>query len=298
MLKTHTKSARRWTLGIAAALMAPLATLGLAAPAMAAPKGEFAQFAQCPLSVSNLTQCILAKTFSGEFTIGTTTVPINKTITLQGGDILNESTGTFSFVGAANGETLSKTPLNVPGGLLGIIAPSGWPKWLQELFNEFINNGITGVTATNELAKPASSIGINPFALLEGSGTALQLPLKVKLGNAFLGNNCYIGSSSNPVIVNLTSGTTNPPKPNKPISGKVGELEFKAGGEILIDKNNSLVDNAFAAPGAEGCGGIFSFLIDPAVNAKLGLPSAAGHNTAILNGTLEAAGAQAARESE
>lgn len=298
MSRTHTKSARRWTLAIAAALMLPLGTLGLAAPAMAAPGGEFAQFAQCPLSVSNLTQCILAKTTSGSFTIGNTTVPINKTLTLQGGDILNPETFTFTFVGAANGETLSKVPLTVPGGLLGIVAPSSWPKFLQELFNEFINNGITGVTATTELAKPASSIGINPFALLTGEGVAFSLPLKVKLGNTFLGSSCYIGSSSSPVTVNLTTGTTSPPLPNHPITGSPGEIELRAGGEILISNNNSLVDNAYSAPGAEGCGGILSFLIDPAVDAKLGLPAAAGHNTAILNGKLEAAGAQAARESE
>ena len=42
-------------------------------------------------------------------------------------------------------------PLTVPGGLLGIMAPTGWPTWLQNIFNEFINNGITGVTATVEL---------------------------------------------------------------------------------------------------------------------------------------------------
>ena len=48
------------------------------------------------------------------------------------------------------------------------------------------------------------------------------------------------------------------------------------------------MDNAWSAPGAHGCGGFFlEGLIDPAINAALGLPSAAGHNTAILNGKLE-----------
>ena len=48
----------------------------------------------------------------------------------------------------------------------------------------------------------------------------------------------------------------------------------------------------------EGCGGIFSFLIDPIVDSKLGLPSAAGHNTAILKGTLKVAAAEAVKASE
>ena len=39
-------------------------------------------------------------------------------------------------------------------------------------------------------------------------------------------------------------------------------------------------------------------LIDGAVNSKLGLPSAAGHNTAILKGTLENATGEAVRGSE
>ena len=44
---------------------------------------------------------------------------------------------------------------------------------------------------------------------------------------------------------------------------------------LLILKKNSLVNNTFSAPGAEGCGsqilfGIFTGLIDDAVNTELG----------------------------
>jgi hypothetical protein len=53
-------------------------------------------------------------------------------------------------------------------------------------------------------------------------------------------------------------------------------------------KNNTLVNNSFASPTTEGCGGLFSLLIGPIVNSKVGLPSAAGKNTAILKGTLKA----------
>jgi hypothetical protein len=38
-------------------------------------------------------------------------------------------------------------------------------------------------------------------------------------------------------------------------------------------------------------------LIDPAINAELGLPAAAGHNTAILTGKLEEAVAAAVKAS-
>jgi hypothetical protein len=75
------------------------------------------------------------------------------------------------------------------------------------------------------------------------------------------------------------------------------------GGTLLLDGKNSLVENAFAAPEAEGCGsqilfGLFTGVIDGAVDAELGLPSAAGHNTAILKGNQELASAEAVKASE
>jgi hypothetical protein len=276
---------------LAAAALAPLAMLALAAPAMAGkPTGEFANFTECPVGNPAVITCIYGSTTSGEFTIGSTSVPLTKTQTLQGG--LN---GELEFVNAANGETLSKTPQTVPGGLLKIMAPSFLPGFLQELFNEFIDKGITGVTATTELVHTPS---LNLFAALSGEGTALTLPVRVHLENPLLGSGCYVGSSAHPITVELTTGTTSPPAPNKPITGSAGEFDVKDGGELLILRKNSLVNNSFAAPEAEGCGGFFSFLIDPAVDAEIGLPSAAGHNTAILDGTQELAGAGVVKASE
>ena len=283
------------------ALVTPFATLGLASPALATehhPTGDYAPFADCPLSNPSLTFCLVADTTSGEFTVGKKTVPINKTITLQGGIIENEATGALTFVGAENGETLSKTALNVPGGLFGIHPPESWPKEAKEKFEEMINKGLTGVTETTELAKPASDIGINTNNLIDEKGVALSLPVKVKLSNFLLGSSCYVGSESNPITLNLTTGTTEPPEPNKPIKGSAGTAEFKDEFNIVVLSGGSLVDNAFSAPEATGCGGAFSKLIDPIVNSQFGLPAAAGHNTAILTGKLEEAVASAVKASE
>jgi hypothetical protein len=285
---------------VAVAVMAPLTALGAASPALAVehhPTGIFAPFKDCPLANESINDCIFAQTKSGEFKVGKKTVPIVNTITLQGG-FIDEESGELKFVAAENGETLSKTAQPVPGGLLGILAPSFLPKFLQELFNEFINKGITGVTATTELAAPASSIHLSTENLLAETGIALSLPVKVKLSNPFLGESCYIGSNSHPVVIEFTTGATSPPPPNKSIHGKAGTFEQEDDFALIRLKNNSLVNNSFAAPGVEGCGGIFSFLIDPAVNAELGTPAAAGNNTAILNGTLETANANAVRASE
>jgi hypothetical protein len=266
---------------LVAALMVP-------ATASAAPTGEFAKFAKCPYTNPAIFACVYAETTSGTFTIGNKTVPIKNPVILQGGveTVIPETlVGPLNFYGATDGNTLSKSPQPVPGGLLGITAPSWWPTILKELFNETINNGFTGVTATVELAGPASSIELSLANTLLREGTALGMPVKVKLSNPFLGSSCYIGSNSNPIHLKLTTGTTSPPPPNTPISGAPGTFEEIVEG-ILADKGNRLVDNSFSAPGANGCGGfLFSWAVDPFVDSILGTPSAAGRNTAILEGT-------------
>jgi hypothetical protein len=287
---------------LVAAAVASLASLAIAGSALALkPTGDFVNFGNCPTKVTGVNFCVFATTSSGEFKIKKTTVPITKTITLQGGIIENEETGAETWVNAANGvDTISLTPQTVPGGLLKIIAPEFFGEPLSKIFNEFINKGITGVTATTE---QVGTIKINRQALLEGAPNALTLPVRVHLENEFLGPKCYVGSSSKPVNVELTTGTTSPPPPNTPITGSLGEGEFKDEFTLLILRKNSLVNNTFSAPKSEGCGsqilfGIFTGIIDAAVDAELELPSASGNNTAILNGTLENARASAVVASE
>jgi hypothetical protein len=277
------------TVGSLAALIGPSA-------AMATPKGDYAVFADCPKA--SVTTCVYAKTESGKFIVGKETVPIEKAITLQGGLNANE-VGEVTFVAAADGNTLSKTPQKVPGGLAGLVKCNEISNFLERIACELVfENGVTGVNATTELAAPASSIGVNLFNFLVREGTALSLPVKVHLENPFLGSSCYIGSNSSPIILNLTTGTTSPPAPNTPISGSPGTEESKGEGEIIAFSKNSLVNNSFAAPGASGCGGLFEFLIDPLVNSKLGLPSAAGKNTAVLNGIIELTSSEAVKNHE
>jgi hypothetical protein len=301
----HTSVSRRVTLSVVA-LLASLAVLASASSALATehhPTGDYVQFNQCPLSNSATNFCLFAQTESGEFIVGKKTVPIKNTITLQGGIhlVLNEEleiVGT-EFIGAENGVTLSDPGQSVPGGLAGLVNCFEISNFFERLACEVIfENKLTGVTAKTELAAPASSIEINLNNLIGGSGTALALPVKVKLDNPLFGSSCLIGSNAAPVPLPLTTGTTSPPEPNKPIKGKVGTVEFKNEFALTVIKENTLVNNSFAAPAAAGCGGIFSFLIDPLVNNKLGLPATAGHNTAILNGTLKDADAGAVKASE
>jgi hypothetical protein len=296
----HLTNGRKQALVIAIALLASLAPLALASPALAKePTGDFAVFSQCPRFTAGVNLCIYSQTKSGEVTLNKQNVPITNPITLQGGIIRNAETEAETFVGALNGETLSKSPQKVPGGLLGLVKCNEISNFLERIACELVfENGVTGVNATTELARPASEIGISKNNLVNEEGVALSLPVKIHLENPFLGSECYVGSSSSPVTWNLTTGTTSPPPPNKPISGKVGELEFKDEFNFVAITNNTLVDNAYSAPGATGCGGIFSFLIDPIIDGKIGLPSAAGHNTTILNNTIREAVAAAVINSE
>jgi hypothetical protein len=297
---------RRRTAIIAIALMAPLSILGVAAPAQAAPKGIFAPFVQCPTTTPGVTLCSFAQITSGEVKIGETAVPINKTITLQGGAI-PLGKGEYFLFPAKNGESLSKTELNVPGGLLDLInceeiKGNGFFEVIErDSCKAIFENKTTGVGAITELvANEHNPAILNLHNIDEVSGTGLTLPVRVKLNNPLLGESCYIGSEANPIELHLTDGKTSPPPPNKSISGNVGEpFQEEENEEVVLGfKNQSLVDNAFSVPVAEGCGGFFSFLIDKIVDSKLKLPSEAGHNTAIQTGTSRLAEASAVLASE
>ena len=255
-------------------------------------------FSQCPATEPGVTLCIYGEVTSGEVSIGKTEVPIVNKLIQQGGAIPDGQPQSYYLVPPKNGESLSKTEENVPGGLLDLvncteIKGEGLLEQLERgTCKAIFENKTTGVTATTELVANASNPAILNFEHLNGEReTALTLPIRVHLKNTLLGSGCYIGSESSPIELRLTTGTTSPPAPNKPISGKAGELNEEEG-EVLVLENNSLVDNAFSVPTAEGCGGAFAFLIDPIVDAKLGLPSAAGKNTAVLNGEQRVANAK------
>jgi hypothetical protein len=316
MLKDHCKrlaSIRtRSLVTVSMALIVPLIALAFASSAMAEPKGIFKIFKQCPTEIPGIALCNFAQTTSGEFSIGTTKVPINKTITLQGGDLPTgnpENPREFFALPAKNGESLSKTELNVPGGLAGIInceeikGNGFFEKAARELCKATFENKLTGVTATTELVASKTNPAIfNEFALASEEGTALTLPLRVHLKNPFLGNSCYIGSESSPLQLHLTTGETHPPAGFTPLHGTLGEPETLEEKEqvMLRITGNSLVDNTFSAPGATGCGE-FLFVkgfLDSIINGKIKIPNKAGQNKAILNGELNAAAPEAVIASE
>jgi hypothetical protein len=296
---------RRRTLIAAVALLTPLTVLGAASPALAkTPKGIFSVFQECPLGDPGLVLCTVSNTTSGEVKLGNTTVPIKmQTITLQGGAALtpNPDEAEYFLLPAENpANSMSKTELNVPGGLTDFInceeikGEFFFEKEARKACKEFFEGKALGVTATTELAATETNPAIlNELNFEIEKGTALTLPVKVHLKNPLLGNSCYIGSEAHPLQLELTTGTTSPPKGFKSLTGSAGipETVKEKGHALLRVSGLSLVGNTFTSPGAEGCGE-FLFIkgyLDSLVNAKLGIPNTAGNNQAVLKGEIKEA---------
>lgn len=228
----------------AATLVAAVCAMGGVALA------AFPNFSDCPISSGGI--CIDVQSQSGEINIKGFRVPLDHSLEIRGALV----TGVFVPPRGTNG--FFAQPVNVPGGVLGIELPIS----------------LNLVTATAELAGPPSSV------LLEPGQLNISMPLKLHLSNPLIGSSCYIGSNSNPVRVNLITGTTSPPPPNRPISGHLGTFREVPPSTAILTGNLD-VDNSYAIPGASGCG--LLGILNPLINLKLGLPSAAGHNALTID---------------
>jgi len=242
--------------GSLCASLAAACCLAFAGNALAA----FPNYTGCPPASATVISCVDIQNTSGNLNIKGFNVPLGESLEIRGGlSPIREGFNDFTPATGTNG--FFSRPVEVPGGILGIDFP------------------IPGnsVTATTELAGSASAIR---FSSVSGS---LIVPVKVRLSNFLLGMNCHIGSNSNPVVLNLITGTTSPPPPNRPISGRRGTVSF-VGTEIQIIDNVN-VANEFAIPASSSCGlglGFINLLID----ARLQLPSAAGNNSIEVHNNI------------
>jgi hypothetical protein len=273
---------------IAAVMVAAVATLAVTAggASAAAPTGLYSSFANCPYANTSVVACLYSETTSGSFKLGNATVPINKKIVLQGGIAQDPVTYATSFVNASNGVTLSKTSLDVPGGLSGLISSSQLSGAALLAYQLTIGTA-NDVKATAELV---GNVGYDFLNYVNQSGPALTLPLRIHLENPFLGSTCYIGSAAHPVTLKLTTGTSGS------LSGSFGAINYLDLANLITADGFKLVDSSFSVPSASGCGGLFSLIINPLVNLKEGIPAATG-NAAVLQGSLKQGDAEAVRAS-
>lgn len=210
--------------------------------------------------------CVTAVVTGGEFVIGKGTVPITaETVLSLGSAVVDGQERDF----ADPDGLFTSSPMQVPGGLLGVPG-------LERLLP-----GLTDVRATVELATTEIP-KIDVLSAIYG-GEVVVLPIKIRLRNFLLGGKCYIGSDADPIVLRLTNLETDPPAPNQPISGRTGTFSFEtvgSAGSVVAAEGGVLVDNSFAVPAATGCG--LGGSLNGVVNARQGLPSPAGTNTAIL----------------
>jgi hypothetical protein len=249
------------SVGVLAAMVAAMALVAPMAQATT-PAPGFEQFAGCPSPTENplVVACIRSTITGGHFQMGNKDVPLSNPITLSGGIA---ETGNI-FANSKGGLTPVKQ--KVPGGVVGLTGLT----WLLELLG---SEALTLYAVTELAGQP--NLGETNFTL----------PIKVHLINPVLGNNCYVGSVSNPITLHLITATTSPPPPNQPITGKAPT--FSSANGILFQKGGTFVDNSFAAPGASGCVlTLFGFIpisINGLVNEQSGLPSPAGTNETVQN---------------
>ncbi len=291
MLRRHSarrSSPGRFSLAACVTVLMTMVSVAflVAAPAGSAgaktkpPKGlppSLAEFANCPVGAPGVATCLYSSTTSTTFEIGSTTITSSAPTTLSLGLSYTKSDQPVAVLPTNGTQALQSPAVPVPGGLTGIGA---------------LGSGPLAVTATPQLVgTPTVSLA----NLLGGNGTGLTLPLDVLISTptGLLGSDCTLGDASDPVTLNLTTGTTDPPSPNTPISGAPGTTTTTPKGLITVT-GMSLVDNSFAVPGADNCG--TAGVLDTVVDLQKGLPSAAGSNTAILSGSSYTAPAKLIRK--
>jgi hypothetical protein len=255
---------------LSAAAVAVLAVVLLAPAAQAKePAPGYEQFAGCPSpeEKAGLAVCLSSVITGGHLQIGSKDVPIKKPLTLSGGADAEFEGFSYNSKGG-----LSPVKQEVPGGVIGLTG-------LDWLVN-FLGIEELKLYVITELAGVPSNFNIE----------SVTIPIKAHLINPVLGNSCYVGSNSNPITLKLITGTTNPPPPNEPITGKAPEVSVDEKGIVHVD-NGTYVDNAFSVPGASGCVlKLFGFIpisLNGFVNSQSGLPAAAGTNEAVQDFDLE-----------
>lgn len=181
---------RLMIIAAAALISVSSGALAGASPALAAPKGIFAVYEQCPTSVPGVALCQYAEITSGEFSIGSLKIPVDKKIVLQGGAIHTggPNENEYFVIPAANGESISKTELSVPGGLSALVGCDAikgrgfYGALKRHACRAFFRHGRNDVDVIVEpAASPSNPVVENLVALAFESGIALTFPIKLHL---------------------------------------------------------------------------------------------------------------------
>jgi hypothetical protein len=231
--------------------------------------GAWAPFSRCPvddaamlaasgglLSGGAAELCLGSNSTHGSITLGTITTATGST-NLQAGLVADPNTGVFSAVNPAGGAIVAD-----PVQLDTIVGP---------------------VTVVTESAGTPSNFDL--FGGISTGQPIITIPIKVQLeNNPILGPSCSIGSDQNPILLN----PQNTDLSNAKSIGGFFTFDAATGLPDLTGPDASLLitgavqrDDMFAVPGATGCGP--NDVLDGAVDATAGVPSASGSNHLVLD---------------
>jgi hypothetical protein len=320
-MRTSRWRSRNWFLfaGSTVAAALAVAAAGLAAPALARPsapvvqasidstapgypppKGIYKPFTNCPIARDaalmnesvggDAVGCIAGQIHGGSVKIGNITTPVTEPVSVQFG-IWDPQNATPGGDNTTSIEQFTGGVLPPPAGLSAMVATK--PDLIPQSLTTVLGCPSSDATVENICQQAAANPADNQVsALAQGAGQLTNFALftwtqrvKFKLVNPLLGNNCYIGSDNNPIVLNP-------------------QVSLGPGGQFLIEEDPEptvhpstvvlalegavAADNTFFAPGVTGCGpgGSDNIAVDQALDAGAGLPAASGTNSFTFTGNL------------
>jgi hypothetical protein len=264
-------------------------------PPLAPPtlSGDWAPFNRCPVDnptmlaadgEKNVVLCADVSSPSGAIKLGGLALPTTEVNTQFGlvSENHEETETTYKLVSPLGGAP-STAPIEIPNGLSALVCP-GAPRELWWIcgghHGGFGGEGWrSGITAVLRPAGELSNFDLDG-ALTTGV-SLVTMPVKIQLENELLGPQCYIGSDSEPIVLQLGNLT--------PVTSLAFE-GFESNG-TPVTEGGAIVrigllgatggDESFAAPGVSGCG--FKGELDGVIDHNAGLPAPAGDNSVQLN---------------
>jgi hypothetical protein len=278
-------------------------------PGYPPPGGIYTQFTNCPLlnpimqetppgpgyPGTSLAYCVDGAAASGSITIGNITTPVVRPVNVQ--------FGVWTPPNATNGGDNPGGSAAFAGGILPPIAGIGAllstkPDLIPGSLTTVLGCATTTDPVVKDLCTKAENFGgkyLDVYALAKNVGQLTNFGLTTwtqrvdfQLQNPLLGNNCYIGSANNPVVVNPQLSLS--PTGSVAIYQDPNPLKHP-NTEVLNLYGAIASDTTFTAPGVTGCGpgGIANVSVDEALDAGTGLPAASGVNSLTLNGEFSVA---------
>jgi hypothetical protein len=271
-----------------AAQPASLSVINHRGPGYPPPGGIYKPFTNCPLKnplmheSNGFTACTGGLATSGSIVIGNLTTQVTQPVNVQFGFWTPTNQTYYADVvpprAGLSAQLVTKPDL-VPVSLTTALGCPSSDATIENMCQQAAKRG----GKYNQVYALAQSAGnITNFQLF----TWTQ-PTKFQLINPLLGNNCYIGTDGDPVVINPQLNINSlqvEPDPNPAAHPDTEVLATQA----------SASDSTFAAPGVTGCGpgGVANIAVDQAIDTSAGLPAASG-NSLTLTGAFDIAATSA-----